>query len=156
MATGVNDIVLVQDQATSGSSGPTYTADAWRTVPLDTEVIDTGSIATLGSNQITLAAGSYQFWFEFCGGANSAGAARGRGRLYNASDTAVVEQGTNNIMAAASNSIHPNGFGQFTIATSKAFEIQFFPKTNNIDENGAMTTGEVEVYAQVMFRRYAT
>lgn len=54
------DYILIEDQKTSGTDGGTFTSGAWRTRDLNTEVADAGNHASVGSNQITLAAGTYR------------------------------------------------------------------------------------------------
>ena len=48
-----------REQQTAGTAGGTFTAGAWRTRGLATEVTNTISGASLAANQITLAAGTY-------------------------------------------------------------------------------------------------
>lgn len=152
----INDIVLIQDQATSGTVSPTYTSGAFRTVTLDTEATDTGSVASLSSNQITLAAGSYEFSGFVQPGYISGGNGQARARLYNTTDTAVVAQGLTQSQPGS-------GFfaanlplqGSFTIATTKTFELQV-EVSSNTTASPALGSGEVEVWASIMFRRYAT
>lgn len=52
-------VVVLQDQKSSGTDGGTSSASAWTNHILNTEVIDTGNICTLGSNQFTLPAGTW-------------------------------------------------------------------------------------------------
>ena len=54
------DYVLIRDEKATGTNGGTFTSGAWRTRDLNTEVSDTGNIASLSSNQITLLAGIYR------------------------------------------------------------------------------------------------
>ena len=51
--------------ATAGDRG-TFTAGAWQTREINTEVVDTDNIVTLSSNQFTLQAGTYQIKFGAC------------------------------------------------------------------------------------------
>ena len=151
----INDFLHYQDQATSGTDGPTYTADSWQTVPLDTEVEDTAGIGSLAANAITLAAGSYEFVAFMSLGAATATVLEARMRLRNTTDGSTVAQGVNYSQAAAMGSLSLFVQGRFTIATSKVFEIQVYPNESNNTTNLAVSSGEVEVYADIQFRRYA-
>ena len=55
----MGDYILIQDQKASGTAGGTFTQDAWQVRTLNTEVSDTGGCASVASNQVTLAAGTY-------------------------------------------------------------------------------------------------
>lgn len=152
-----NDFVHYQDQAANTTAGPTYTSGAWRTVAIDTEVEDTAGIGGApSSNQFTLEAGSYEFTAFVVPGRLSPG--RARARLYNATDASVVAQGVN-INSADGASDHTATpcpiVGRFTIAAQKTFELQVFVSVNS-SETRALSSGEVEVYADILFRRYAT
>lgn len=57
-------IVIVQDQKSTGTEGGGFTSGAWRTRDLNTEVTDSGSNASVASNQITLAAGTYDVYIS--------------------------------------------------------------------------------------------
>lgn len=149
-----NDQLLFQDQAANNSAGPSYASGAWRTVSLDTEVTDTAGIGSVASNQITLAAGSYEFWATIQAGL---GASDGyaRARLYNITDSSVVVQGVNSQMdASAYNLVEVHVMGSFVIASQKTFELQVYP-TATCNAGAAVNTGEVEVYASLRLRRYA-
>ena len=55
---GAPRIATIRDEKSSGTSGGTFTAGAWRTRTLNT-LTDPTSIVSLASNQITLQAGTY-------------------------------------------------------------------------------------------------
>lgn len=152
-----NDILLYQDQATSGTTGPTYTAGGWRTVILDTEVIDTASIGSLSSNQVTLPAGSYEMYAVVSAAANTTSTNVMRARIRNVTDSTTVAQGVQkeNTYASGSNiGAISTADGQTTIAGSKAFEVQLYPQSNTAATT-ALSSGDVEVYASLYIRRYA-
>ena len=50
---------VICDQKSLGTDGGTFTAGAWRTRDLNTELIDADGIVSISSNQFTLQAGSY-------------------------------------------------------------------------------------------------
>lgn len=58
-ATSSPEIIHVQDQKTAGTNGGTFSTGAWRVRTLNTVVTNTISGASLGSDAITLPAGTY-------------------------------------------------------------------------------------------------
>ena len=58
-ALSTNNLLHIQDQKTSGTQGGTFTAGAWQTRVLNTELTSTIAEASLSANQITLPAGDY-------------------------------------------------------------------------------------------------
>jgi hypothetical protein len=83
-STGPGTVVYV-----TGSTSGACTAGSWQTRVLDQEVSDSGNLATVASNQVTLAAGTY--WCEAEAPAFYVGSHQAR--LYNVSDAAVVGYG---------------------------------------------------------------
>lgn len=155
--TGTEEHLLYQDQATSGTAGPTYTADGWRTVTLDTEVKDTGGIGSLSSNQVTIPKGEYEFSAAVPLGVNVVATNSARLRLYDATGAAVLVQGPNvqaGYVDGAAKGMLATCEGSFTLTTSSAVELQIYPTETPVGMS-AMTTGEVEVYAILKIRRYA-
>ena len=156
----VNDILVYQQQQTSGTAGTAYAIGAFRTVTLNTEVTDTASIGSLATNQVTLPAGSYEFEGSITVGQSTTGSAqvKARPRLYNATDTAVVVQGNSVSIDEGLNAMSNTVYvcGQFTIASSKTFEVQVEVTGAGSLAPAAMSTGESEVYSTIKFRRYAT
>lgn len=154
LASGTNDILIYQDQAASGTNSPTYTAGAWRTVLVDTEVTDTAGIGSLASNQVTLNAGKYQFLASVFLGLDTA-SSEARLRLQNITDGTTVVQGVNfGNNGAADSGYTAELFGYIDISGAKAFEIQVYTNVTT-SARGAVTSGEVEVYSSITFRRYA-
>ena len=62
---GAPQIFYVEEQQNANTAGGTFTAGAWRTRVLNTEVLNTIPGASLASNQVTLPAGTY--WIEAAG-----------------------------------------------------------------------------------------
>lgn len=150
-SSALNDQILIQDQQTSGTTGTGYTLGAWRTVTLNTEVIDTGNNASLAANQITLAAGSYEFDAVVNSG-HSAGGNGSRIRLRNTSDGTTIVQGVqanNNVV-----DMTPYMSGSFTIAAQKTFEVQVYALITTAAGN-ALTTTEAEIYASIRLRKFS-
>lgn len=151
--TTTNDFLLYQDQASSGSGAPSYSSGAWRDVALDTEVTDTGTIGSVSSPNVTLAAGSYEFVGRVLADA-AAGGGRLRARLYNTSDSAVIVQGEN-VHCNTNTGVVAQVMGTFTLASQKSVKLQLYP-SQNITGGTALSSGEVEVFASLFLRRYAT
>lgn len=151
---GVNgapvDYICIRDQKASTTEGGGFTSGAWQTRTLNTEVSDTGGHASISSNQITLAAGTYECRIScpalLC--------ADHQARLYNITDTATVLVGTCEQAptgsTASSRSIIA---GRFTLASSKALEVQHRCSTTRATDGfgGATGFGEVEVYTVAEF-----
>jgi len=149
-------ILQYQEQQTSGTTGPAYTAGAWRKVPLNTEVLDAGGHGSVASDQVTLAAGTYEARGRAVIYYNGAGGLA-RLRIYNAGDSAVIGQGVQNqagdTAVQVAHTLEVESY--FTLTASKAIELQIYPKTGAGTAVPALTTGEVEVYAELYFRKVA-
>lgn len=143
-------VVLVRDEKSDGTSAGTFTNGAWRQRDLNTEVIDTHNLASVGSNQVTLAAGT---WLAIVR-APAFTVSDHRARLYNATDTAVVQLGSNtrSVQSASDSWI----LTSFTIAESKTFQVDHYCSstvaTTGFGRNDALTLG-VEVYTEALFIR---
>ena len=112
---------VIADQKSQNTHGGTFTAGAWQTRDLNTEVFDPDSIVSISTNAFTLAAGTYFIrWQAPAGNCNYH-----QSRLYNSSDSSVVAVGSSE-MAHSSYSVTNKSFGscRVTIAASKAFIIQ--------------------------------
>lgn len=140
--------VLLQDQKSSGTAAGTFTAGAWQTRVLNTEVSDTGGICALAANQFTLDAGTYLVYAT--APFNSVG--KNRLRLQNTTGAATLLQGGTDrekgcaVMA-----------GVFTVAASQALELQHYSAVTQLTDGfgEALTTGAVEVYASVLLVKIA-
>jgi hypothetical protein len=137
---GAPDYIRIEHQETSGTAGGGVSGATWNIRTLNNEASDSGGHATLSSNQVTLAAGTYRF----SAFASTGGPALHRLRLWNDSDSAVVAQGP----GAEGLGVY-NVSGQFTIASSKAFELQHYSTAARAgDGQGpAVSTGSVEIHA---------
>jgi hypothetical protein len=115
--------VKVSDQKTNASGG-TFTQDGWRTRTLNTEDTDDGSLCSLSSNQITLAAGTYRCLISCPAYRVNAHAAR----LYNVTGSALLLMGTaeytwyDSVLVTTRSVIS----GQFTVAAGQALEVQHY------------------------------
>ena len=144
------DLVLARDEKTSGTNGGTFTSGAWRTRDLNTIVSDAGSHASLATNQITLDAGVYEYEIE----APAFRCNSHQARLYNITDAAVVSVGS--VAYADSGADGSSNLakvsGRFTIAASKAFEVQHQCSTTAADTGfGQPASFGTEVYTVARF-----
>lgn len=116
-----SDYILLQDWKSSGTAGGVFTAGAWQTRTLNTEVYDTGNHATLSSNQFTLDAGTYQILAR----APAIKTEEHIAILYNVTDGMAEVIGSSAYAYGGSSSgVDSVIQGRFTIATSKTFEIR--------------------------------
>ena len=143
------DYILIQDQKSAGTQGGTFTQDAWQTRTLNTEVVDNGNHASISSNQITLAAGSY-FANIICPAQE---VRHNQARLYNISDSSTVASGTASYLAPATTYASGYSFIKtfFTIAAQKILEVQHRCSVT-VADNGFGTCsdlGETQIYTSV-------
>jgi hypothetical protein len=146
-----DNLVMFSHRQSSGTNGGTATTGAWNTCPINTEDYDPNGWASVSTNLITLAAGTYEF-DAFQAVYKTSGSMI---RLYNNSDTAVVSAGPY-VMAKVGDNV---GLvcvcsGVFTIATSKNFYLQYrVNATQSTNGLGVAQSWGEEVYAMVKFRR---
>lgn len=142
--------IKISDLKSNGTSGGDFTLGAWRTRDLTTEDSDTGNNASLSSNQITLAVGTYECRI-------SAPAFR-----VNAHQTRLrnVTAGTDIIIGTCEYADSDNIGGnrsfisdRFTIAASQALEVQHRAEvTKTVDGFGVKSSlGIGEVYTIAEF-----
>jgi len=126
------EYVKVSDVKAYNVDGGGLIKDAWRTRDINTEDSDVYSICSIGSNQITLEAGTYLC--SIIVPAYNVG--RNVARLYNISDTSVAIIGTVGYSATIYGGFsHSIIKGLFTIAAQKIFEVQHYSL------NSATTSG---------------
>lgn len=158
-ASATNDLLLYQDVKSSGTGGDAYTAAGWRTVTVNTEVVDTAGIGSLSTNQITLStAGSYEVVGCVSFQGSTQGFSAARVRLRNISTTETILQGAN--VSAITTATNANTFnatiaGSFTTTGAATLELQIYPATYNTLGAQAVGTGESEIYSYLALRRYA-
>jgi hypothetical protein len=144
------DYIEIRDEKAAGTDGGGFTSAAWQTRTLNTEHSDAGGHASLASNQITLAAGTYLAEIACPAIAVNAHQAR----LYNITDSATTLVGTSSYCGNGSTQATVSTItGRFTIAASKVFEVQHRCETTKAT-NGygdANNFGEVEVYTVARF-----
>lgn len=147
----ISNIIILEEQQTSGTSGGTFTSGAWRTRTLNTKVLDTGSDCTLSSNQFTLLEGNYELFARCPAGICNAHQAR----LQNITDASTISLGSNeyagSILSVVTNSIINT---VFKISSAKTFEIQHQCGTTGATTGfGAPGSFGTEVYTSVKIRR---
>jgi hypothetical protein len=145
-AGGLTYAVFV-DEKTTGTHGGTFTSGAWRTRDINTSKYNNISGASIGSNQITLPAGTYRIDASCPGISINQFASR----LYNITDSSVTILGSTEYTDQA-NSVHERSViqGIFTIAGTKVFEIQNqCGSTKSTTGFGQATNYQAEIYTIV-------
>tara|TARA_A100001201_G_scaffold57629_2_gene55591 strand:+ start:3950 stop:4531 length:582 start_codon:yes stop_codon:yes gene_type:complete len=145
---GFVSYAIICDQKADDVDGGTFTGGAWQTRDLNTEIGDPDGIVSISSNQFTLGAGTYLI--EASAPAHDCN--RHQTRIYNATDSSVVQYGmnellgTNDTVSSASLVV-----GRVTITASKAFEIQHRCQStkSSIGFGAASGFGGVEIYTIV-------
>jgi hypothetical protein len=147
-----SDYILIRHDASSGTAGGTFTSGSWQTHPLTNEVSDTGGHASLASNQITLAAGTYVAKWHAYGVACN----QHQTRLQNITDTATIDLGATAYAPSANTPIVSVGSTKFTISGSKVIEMQHrCAATRATDGFGVAGSFGTEVYASIEFWKVA-
>lgn len=144
---GGTDYICVVDEKAANTDGGTFTLGAWRTRDINTEYADAGGHASIATNQITLAAGTYRCYIS----APAYLTSQHKAKLYNITDAADEIIGTSEHANAATQSRSVIA-GSFTIASSKAFEVQHYcavtVATNGFGVKSNFSVVEVYTIAQ--------
>lgn len=139
--------VLIQEQQVSGTAGGTFTNGAQRTRLLNTKVVDSHLIATLGSNQVTLPAGTYRFR----GMSSAFNVNRHVCRLQDITNTATVAVGMASLAPASQQSVS-HVMGRVTITGATVFELQHICETTRATDGfGIATSLGTETYSSLEF-----
>jgi hypothetical protein len=139
--------ILVEDQKTTNTNGGDFNSGAWQTRDLNTKVADTGSNASVASNQITLAAGTYRVFAS----APAYAVGRHQTRLQDITNSATLIMGTCEYgqgLAEGRSFIA----GRFTLSGSTIIELQHQGETTSGGGLGfgiATNFGTHETYSQV-------
>ena len=138
---------VIEDQKAQNTHGGAFTSGAWRTRDLNTEVVDVDGIVTVGSNQFTLAAGSYLIrWI-----ANAKECDVHMSKLYDITGTADIEFGSSD-RSDASDDTSSKSFGstRVTPSGSNVYEIRHqCSSTRSTEGFGARCNFSVESYCLV-------
>lgn len=136
----------------SGVAPSAASRNAWTKFPLNTEVIDTGSLGSLASNQITLAAGTYT-----CEAFMPS--MRARGTKLRLRDTTGGTTLVIGLTVESYSGINESNFstlsGAFTIGVQSVLELQYYFRDSDSTAafSNASSTGENEVYGVITFQK---
>lgn len=136
--------ICCQDQEAQNTQGPNATSGSWQTRVLNTKVADTGSHASLASNQITLDAGTYRVEVF----AASYNCTNTQLRLQNITDTATLVVGQSVYIPASMGGIVVLQ-GRFTLSGSKVIELQQQVALTATNGFGVAANFGTEIYATV-------
>jgi hypothetical protein len=151
-----SSVALICDQKSSGTDGGTFTAGAWRTRDLNTEISDADGIVSISSNRFTLQAGTYTIEWSAPGHRM----ARMRSKLKNITTGTDVEYGISAYNHAGYyNTTLAIGMATLTIASASAFEIQHWTSTTVSGDGlgvggGANGGGVVEKFTMVTIHKH--
>lgn len=147
-------LLHVQDSKSSGTAGDALTAGSWSTRDITTAVTNEITGASLGSNQVTLPAGTFFVdTIVHVGAAQNAG--RWQAALYNVTDGSFTRMGTSAVFGGDS-AIPPSTIrGRFTIAAQKVFDIRAYAVSGSPQAITAMGVGQTEVYLDGCFWQIA-
>ena len=147
---GAEDYIFIRDEKTNGTNGGTFTLGSWQTRDLNSEVVDGGGHASVSSNQITLAAGTYRVKAS----APAHRVDRHKLRLRNITDSVDLLIGSSERTYTVDNmSTNANLIGQITLDDTKVIELQHRSQAS-LSTYGlgvASSFSVVEVYAQIEF-----
>jgi len=149
----LNEVLVANEQA-SGTDAGASSAASWNTLVLNTEVVDTGNNSALASDQITLAAGTYEIVRGSVPGHKVNSFIT---RLRNTTGTATIAEGTAESATAAASAVTRSELRPltFTVAASQALELQGYPTTTQATDGWglAATSGMIETFAFIHLRR---
>ena len=148
-------VAVIVDQKTQNTPGGTFTASAWQTRDLNTEVSDPDGIVSISSNQFTLGAGTYLIYWE----CPAYRVGRHISRLYDVTGTAVIELGmTRYDESTAQTSGISSGSAVVSPTANNTYEIQHqsaVTKTGNGFGVESNLTGAGERYTRVTITKVA-
>lgn len=150
------EIYRLSDQKATATNGGTFTAGAWQTRDLNTQVDTGGASCSLATNQFTLTAGTYKLEAY----AQAFRVEQHMVRIQNITDATTL------ILGASSYAKNNNGAGSnigyagigFTIATTKTYELQHRCTTDRTTDGFGVPSGFAgitETFSIVMITRLA-
>ena len=146
---------IIADEKTSGTNGGTFTAGAWQTRDLSEDPIaDPDNIVSVSNNQFTLGAGTYLIEAS----AHAHDVARHQTRIYNATDSSVVQYGMGEFLGTSDTTSSTSlVVGRTTITASKVFQIQHRCGSSKTSTGFGVSTnfGGVEIYTLVRIYKEA-
>lgn len=143
-----------RDEKATGTNGGTFTSGAWQTRDLNTEHADTGNHASLASNQITLAAGTYRALIHCPGFMVNWHQAR----LQDVTNTVTLLVGTPQYNSAGNTYAQTTSVvaGRFTLAAPAVLEVQHrSAATRATDGFGRAASFTTEIYTIAEFFKEA-
>ncbi len=134
--------VILADQKSSGTAGGTFTSGSFVTRVLNTVVTDPASLVTLVSNAFTFTSGGWIEWQCPSYNVNVTNT-----RLYNVTDSAVVEYGSNHYSGTGANSL-----GGSAVVSGKQYRIEHRCQTTKTGNGlGVNTSWGTETYTTAKF-----
>ena len=121
-------VAVIADEKGSLTGGGTFTAGAWQTRDLNTEISDADGIVSIASNQFTLGAGTYLIeWSCPVYVVN-----RHQTKLYSITNSSDLAKGTSEY-SDNGNAVQNRSFGAFvhTISASHTYEIRHYAITSS-------------------------
>lgn len=135
---GIPSAVL-EERRLSGNAPPAYTANTWNKVELTTEVYDpNGSVSTV-SSEFTFTSNGWVRW-------SSPGRDSFQTRLYNVTDSAVVELGDSVLTAGGSVS---HSCGECPVVAGKTYRLEH--NSSGTQSGRPAGRGGSEIYSRVTF-----
>jgi hypothetical protein len=111
-------VVIVQDRKSSGTNGSPLTTNTFTDRDLTTVALDSGSIASISTPNLSLPAGTYDVEAELVCAAPST-SSQFKSRIFNATGTAVLQDVNSNDIVSTNGAVAGGIYGQ-TIQTIKA------------------------------------
>jgi hypothetical protein len=147
-------VLYVRDEKSAGVAGGTFTAGAWRTRDLNTVKTNTIAGASLGSNQITLPAGTY----EVLGGAQAYAVDFHKTRLQDVTNTVTLIVGSPAYHGTSGVASGPSQImGRFTLSGVTAIELQHQCSSTFATSGLGLASGFslIEVYSEIRVEKVA-
>lgn len=142
------DFAMIQDQKANGTDGGTFTAGAWRTRDLNTEVVNEITGSALAANVLTLPAGTYRV----TGLVPAFRVDRHQGRLQDTTNATTLVTGSTGYAAAVqAMTTYSILQGQFTLADTADVELQHQCQATRATDGFGLdgSFGGGEVYSQI-------
>ena len=148
-AAPATSLAVISDHKPDQTKGGTFTSGAWRTRDLNTQDYDPDSIVSISNNDFTLIPGTYLIHWQ----CPAYFVNRHQTRLYNITDSTVVEYGMCLISGTNANSTDPSiGSVVVTITANTTFRLQHRCSTTRADDGfgpGGYFAADGERYSRV-------
>lgn len=151
-------LIMVEDRQSSGVNGSSLTQNTYTDRPLQTIVIDTNSLATVSTPNITLPPGTYDMDGDFV--ANStAGASTCETRAFLTSAVSVLTDiGGNHVVSSTEGTAGGTSAGmhmaiktRFVFTNPGQLKFQTYCTGATVSVGAATSSGEAEVYSMIRF-----